>query len=635
MHLPLDVTMPNPSWSPPDASADQASTLPRLETLSAVVSNDSSHVDALSPAASKYVKREVVGPTSDALRSTAIASPQSHQSSRSSGPASSSHSLNYILNPATNFSSPIEPGTDSRSNKTTHPSLEVEVETEHEVAFLLRHFSEGPGQWLDLFDLAAFFAYYVPVKAITNPLLKNSAAAYTAKQLSRVHGRKSVVGGLASRQAFSELFPGSERTDWAQKGAQYYDKAINMLIQALKDNYGGSGERCISAGRDHHEGGEIALGECAMSLHVRSESASSTGSLERRKRRKVAAGPSLSDEMAAATAILCNYELLDGSGVDWNRHLDGTKSLLEGGKSLFDIAEGSTMPFQTPFPLPRPKISRAKQATFWNFARQDFLSALIHENHTRLDTNDILMWQDAGLLFDSDGFIKASNQTDSGLPEADGMKEDMISNALIWIMSKIVNFIATNGAAPSSANEAWNEYRMRESWHKLQRHLEIWYNGVPDTFKPCAEITPRDYPPQLPDGKAASVFPELWYNIPMCASTMQSYHMARILLLLHQPQVPISGRTPPYKRFDAYKTVTSDVIGHGRAICGIAVSRPEGSVRIHSVQPLYTAGQCLESPAERKEVVKILRDIEHDTGWAAEYRVKTLLSIWGWSNDVP
>jgi hypothetical protein len=70
---------------------------------------------------------------------------------------------------------------------------------------------------------------------------------------------------------------------------------------------------------------------------------------------------------------LCVYEFLDNANSAWARHLSGTKS-------LFDLAEKEgMMPVQSPTSpgamSQRIKPSRARRATFWNFARQDFLAA--------------------------------------------------------------------------------------------------------------------------------------------------------------------------------------------------------------------------------------------------------------------
>ncbi len=93
------------------------------------------------------------------------------------------------------------------------------------------------------------------------------------------------------------------------------------------------------------------------------------------KRRRLSrpAMSSHADETLAATAILCVYEFLDNANTAWSRHLSGTKS-------LFDLAEKEgMMPVQSPTSpgaiSERIRPSRARKATFWNFARQDFLAA--------------------------------------------------------------------------------------------------------------------------------------------------------------------------------------------------------------------------------------------------------------------
>lgn len=86
---------------------------------------------------------------------------------------------------------------------------------------------------MDLFDQATFFGSHIPVKSISNPLLKHSACAYAAKQLGRVNGAKAIVGGLSSRQASMEQWHGTDREDWALLAAQHYDHAISLLLEAL------------------------------------------------------------------------------------------------------------------------------------------------------------------------------------------------------------------------------------------------------------------------------------------------------------------------------------------------------------------------------------------------------------------
>ncbi|KAK0110466.1 hypothetical protein ONS96_002077 [Cadophora gregata f. sp. sojae] len=539
-----------------------------------------------------------------------------------------SNKLNFILNPTRPESSLgyASPAIDPHLIGSSQVPDETPPVDEHEVAFLLRHFGETAGQWMDLFDLGCYFAHHVPVQAKTNPLLRYSACAYAAKQLGQVRGKKAVVGGTASKQADMELYPRAESANWPYIGAKYYDRAISLLMEELSNSRGQgtpitpmNGEDAFSpASVQSSHGGQLTPGI---------------------KRRRLTRPPSSShaDETLAAGAILCVYEFLDHANTAWSRHLSGTKS-------LFDLAEKEgMMPVQSPTSpgaiSERIRPSRARKAAFWNFTRQDFLAAFINECQTRLNTNDVSIWKAAGLQLDEQGFVLPSNTEDSHFPERQAvMREDMISNALIWLMSKIINYIASGDSvdhvfpqdpASPSGLIGINQMVILERWKELEKELEIWHHGLPETFKPCARLPPVT-DGSLSPNSARAIFSEIWYSIPMCASTMQSYHMARTILLVNRPHESTARRSTLSDRIRSYREIEKEVRFHVHEICGIALARPEGSVRIHQVQPLFVAGQCLIEDRERQVVLDLLRGIEKDLGWATDYRVKKLLTEWGW-----
>ncbi|PGH18932.1 hypothetical protein AJ80_04259 [Polytolypa hystricis UAMH7299] len=544
--------------------------------------------------------------------------------------SSSNNNIHFLLNPSTSIS-PIDPNlhpttAEQRESPYTPSTLasrglasdfrtDVNVESEYEIAFLLRHFSESPGQWMDLFDLGTYFASYVPVRAATNPLLKYAACAYAAKQLGRVKGNKALVGGVCSRQASMEVWPGANKADWYYYAAKYYEKAIQLLMESLQHD--GKGPPPLSTPEAFGQWQAAELCDDSEYPHKR--------------RRRCSNNRLSSDEVLAATAILSVYEFLDATGPAWNRHLSGVKSLL-------DIAEVGMMPVEqrgAPFPQPkRPGLSKARRATFWNFARQDYLAAFINECQSRLNTDDLDLWTEAGLLLDDMGFVRPSNTTETGYPEGeDIMKEDLISNALIWLLSKVVNFIAAGGDLPhDAASMGASQQTPLERWHQLQAELDAWHSGLPDSFKPCARIEPPRRASQHPNGDIYP-FPEAWYSVPMCGSTMQHYHMARILLLINKPHESTSRRGSITNRLKSYRSIENEIRYHSYEIIAISMSRPEASVRIHSIQPLFVSGQCLTEPRERRVILQLLRGIEDDLGWASEYRVNQLLKEWEWDEQ--
>ncbi|PQE32714.1 Zn(II)2Cys6 transcription factor protein [Rutstroemia sp. NJR-2017a WRK4] len=546
-------------------------------------------------------------------------------------PQHTANNLDFILNPTGSEGPLTSPSVDPPVNPFSNPNpfiSDVDSVAEHEVAFLLRHFGETTGQWMDLFDLGCYFAHHVPVLAVSNPLLRYSVCAYAAKQLGRVGGRKAVVGGIVSDQANMELYPNSENVDWMYIGAKYYDKAISLLMEEL--SHSGSQETPMTPMADERFNTPVS---------IRSPQAiQGPGKKRRRLSRPVYHD---ADETIASAAILCVYEFLDNANVAWSRHLSGTKS-------LFDLADREgMMPLRSPSTpgslAERMKPSTARRATFWNFARQDFLAAFINESQTRLNTEDWDLWRAAGLLLDDHGFVMPSNQVDSNSENQLSMREDMISNALIWLMSKIVNFLATGDSIDNvypqdrgspSAVFGINQMTLLERWHELAKELDIWYQGLPETFKPCARL-PKITDGSIPADSPRAVFSEIWYSIPMCGSTMQSYHFTKILLLINKPHESTTRRSTVANRLNSYRTIEMETRYHSHEILGIALGRPEGSVRIHQVQPLFVAGQCLTENRERKVILDLLRDIERDLGWATDYRVQQLLKDWSGMMDLP
>ena len=278
---------------------------------------------------------------------------------------------------------------------------------------------------MDPFDRTTFFAHHVPVKSISNPLLKHAACAFAAKQLARTKRTAAVVATSFLPQASTEMRQDLANEDWGLVAAQHYEQAISLLLEALDWTQTSDGAVDTEEIDKRHYGPRTVEGMVE----------------ERRLRRRQfgsAQSSARSDDVLIATAVLCEYESLDASTAAWARHLSGTKSLL-------DVVEVGMMPLDTPpgleplsIPAPRRKPSQARQAVFWNFARQDLFSAFVNECQTRLDTEDLAMWKDAGLQLDENDLIAPGSMADSG-HERELMREDILGNALIWLLSKLVS----------------------------------------------------------------------------------------------------------------------------------------------------------------------------------------------------
>lgn len=282
-------------------------------------------------------------------------------------------------------------------------------------------------------------------------------------------------------------------------------------------------------------------------------------------------------------------------------------------KSLLDEASVSVMPQCV-------KPSRAQIATFWNFARCDYTAAYISCTKTRLDTEDLSLWRSAGLVIDENGLVIPGKAGFSAYVRGENsVREDMMANALIFILSKLMNILA----CPPDPTQNDLDF-----WKRLQYELDVWFETLPESFTSCWRLEAVS----TSNDPARAHFAEIFYSIALCAVTMQQYHFARILMLLHKPR---EASTSVRSQLRSYREIPEKIVYHSREICAIALGRPSGYAQIHMVQPLFVAGQCLEDRAERVVILDLLRGIETDMGWATGYRVTELLKEWGWQTDVP
>ena len=203
---------------------------------------------------------------------------------------------------------------------------------------------------MDLFDRGRYFSFHAPIKARTNSLLRYAACAYAAKQIGRCGGAKPILGGVASKQAYMETWLDRENVDWMLIAMRYYDLALQQLREALEE------QNHLPRLDTNETPEDLPRSMTPSAMEVGNRPLTQTNP------------PKTSDELLAATAIMCEVEAMDANG-SWGNHLNGTKSLL-------DVAEVGMRPADGSSDLDdEPKFAGARKAIFWNFARQDFSSA--------------------------------------------------------------------------------------------------------------------------------------------------------------------------------------------------------------------------------------------------------------------
>lgn len=247
------------------------------------------------------------------------------------------------------------------------------------------------------------------------------------------------------------------------------------------------------------------------------------------------------------------------------------------------------------------------------------------------------LWQNAGLATDEHGaLLPCSPLSMTDIHNSSGIEEDMKSNELTWILGKIANHLSAGDALvpedfalppgqrfPIGLNQAY----LLNRWNMLMTELDNWHDSLP----PSSDATART----RAWGRANSqhtlsldAFEQIWFDLPLCAATMQSYHQAKILLLANEPQESTAIRSTVSARLRSYRHSLREVVYHAREICGVSLGNSGDSVRVNSVQALFVAGQVFQEPREQDAVLEILFGIERDLGWTTKYHVAKLADEW-------
>ncbi|KAK5457988.1 hypothetical protein LTS15_004067 [Exophiala xenobiotica] len=432
-------------------------------------------------------------------------------------------------------------------------------------------------------------------------------------------------------------------TDWFYKAANYYDRGISYLRIFL--------QRWLSDSSNDLTGHASRYNaQRLFSDAGNKESSAISGSNKRRRISEQSSAGADMEALVAAISVFSLYESLDNPTKDWSQHLDGFKALLD--TKILPQAVTHSGPRANPF------ISlKASRAAFWNFARADYLAAYVNRSKTRLDPDSLTMWKALGLPVTDDGTLTYSDPStpvNSIVSYQPGDREDMVACTLIWIVLRIMNFVAPQEEAannpsgtpsvldspgtlgfrsPSETGTPTPVQSRIARWKQLRRQLEDWYDNLPFTFQPYAMMGavvqhPHEQPPET-----RPRFTRIFFSVPMCAAALQLYHFAQILLLLKQP-VDESDTRFMANRLRMFRKVSEESEHHSRQICGIALGKPPPAVSRQMVHSLHLAGLCFEENEDRMVVLELLANIEKETGASTGQRVRELREAWGWGSEI-
>ncbi|PYH92292.1 C6 finger domain protein [Aspergillus ellipticus CBS 707.79] len=479
---------------------------------------------------------------------------------------------------------------------------ELATDTEHEISFLIRHFTDTMAPWLDLSDSRRFFAAYVPIRAIDTMFLRYSIAALAAKHLGQMKGATCTANiGIFTSPATMETYPNASNADWFLKSVNYYYLAVSRMNSSISESYTPSSSAVLESPVD------------IVNNWLRQQTVNSPRSPSDNLFWKKA------ENLLAAAVILTTHKLISEPCDKWQSYLTGVKPLFN-----------SLLKLHSPSPEHPTKFSHGITTAFWNFARQDFIASYFTRFSTHFEPDNLPLWNAAGIPSDEQGNVIPNNHHAITSPE------DFASNSLIWLLNKVTNFLADSkrshleqiGQSPTSApTSPPSQPPTTSTWLKLSFEFQSWVDRMPETLRPCLRLNnPRDMS-KLPEVSYVP-FPEVYYGLPSCASTIQQYHFGRLALSLNRPPDAFAGPSTAYCRLQAYRELTKEVDFRCREIVGVSLARPQGCARVYMAPFLFGAGQCLEKPAERQIVLDLLSGVEADMGWETASQIQKLRELW-------
>jgi hypothetical protein len=215
-------------------------------------------------------------------------------------------------------------------------------------------------------------------------------------------------------------------------------------------------------------------------------------------------------------------------------------------------------------------------------------------------------------------------------------KEEIWVHRIFYVVAKIANFRASipRFQEPSPHDEQIRLQARFAEWQRLKNLCDSWNNACPRPLHPFGYLYPAQ---QDTPGKRKSLFPNVWYVSLGCHFYMSRmliqnrlikraaivgrlyYHTAQCLLAQINPTSP--------KDSEESRAVQQH---HAHQVCGIVAHTKDRGVASVSIRSLAIVAEVITHLEEQQEVIKILEDIESETGWRLAALLKNLKRVWGW-----
>jgi hypothetical protein len=248
----------------------------------------------------------------------------------------------------------------------------------------------------------------------------------------------------------------------------------------------------------------------------------------------------------------------------------------------------------------------------------------------------VRLWQSMDLPLDfRDGRLDATQISLDLGDQRD--RNTRVLHMFLWILCRVTNYLAVKARGPLSAHTqspvsvSSDSSRARsQEWTGIKRDVDNLSASTLSLL--VADVV---YPRPAANSCATSntFVEEAWFTSSVLAMAAIYFHTIMILLLRSMPNENLSTLSTrpngPPDWMSICHSLQQDITDHARKLISIAVGVPQYSVKVHMLQPLYIAGQCLSDDCGRKRLVELLEEMEWETGIATGYRVQELVREWG------
>ncbi|TDZ23537.1 Adhesion and hyphal regulator 1 [Colletotrichum orbiculare MAFF 240422] len=160
--------------------------------------------------------------------------------------------------------------------------------------------------------------------------------------------------------------------------------------------------------------------------------------------------------------------------------------------------------------------------------------------------------------------------------------------------------------------------RGSKSYEELTKYAAQWIASVPDSFMPVF-IAPS---------AGEDVFPEVHLLNESVILGMQHYHLNRILLMAHNPNMPRLGKI-------ASQSMDDEIVNDIKTMCGIAVSMEQMSpAYVCACMGIALGGDRLQLRSEQEAVCKVFATTAEAFGWGPSWILHHLKEAWGWPQNM-